>query len=50
MIDDYPLIPKEAFLFFPKEEEVYQIRNRKVFRIIFQGNVPYTPFEKEKIR
>jgi hypothetical protein len=35
MIGEYPLIPKEAFLFFPKDEEIYQLRNKKGHRIIF---------------
>lgn len=44
MIGEYPLIPREAFLFFPKDEEVHQLRNKKSYRIIFEGDVPYTPF------
>jgi hypothetical protein len=50
MIGEYPLIPREAFLFFPKDEEVYQLRNNKVYRIIFEGDVAYTPFEREKLQ
>lgn len=44
MIGEYLLIPREAFLFFPKDEEVHQLRNKKSYRIIFEGDVPYTPF------
>jgi hypothetical protein len=46
MIGDYALIPREAFLFFPKEEELYQMRNRRIYRFIFEGDVSYTHLEK----
>ena len=49
LIDEYQLIPKEAFLFFPKDEEIVQFRNKKEptkpYRIIFEG-VSYNSYEK----
>jgi hypothetical protein len=36
------LIPKEAFLFFPRDDEICQSRKEMPHRIIFDGGVPYT--------
>lgn len=48
-VEEYALIPREAFLFFPEEKDVFQTRNNKPYRIIFEGGVPYTEYEKEMI-
>lgn len=48
-IDNYPLIPKEAFLYFPDEREQCLIKNEQPYRIIFEGGVIYTSYEKDKL-
>lgn len=48
-VDHYPLIPKEAFLYFPSEQEQCITKNEKPYRIVFEGGVNYTPFEKDKL-
>ena len=46
---EHPLIPREAFLFFPSEEETCQWRGKRPIRLIFQGAVEYNAFENEKL-
>ena len=45
--------PKEAYLYFPKGVSIAEIDEKnpiKTLRRVFEGNVEYTSFEKEKIK
>lgn len=46
---NYPLIPDEAFLYFPKETEIVQYKNGHTHRIIFDGGIRYLQEEYTKI-
>lgn len=49
MSSEYPLIPREAFLFQPRDDQVHTTRNRKPHRILFDGNLPFSPHERDHL-
>lgn len=49
MTSNYPLIPDEAFLYFPKDSDMFDLKNGHPHRIIFDGGVNYTEEENKKV-
>ncbi len=45
----YPLIPDEAFLFFPKQTDIVHFKNGQSHRIFFDGGIHFTPEEYKLI-